>query len=105
MSKINWRWTNDNLLMIGFMVVLAFVAIGLFVNTGKSCDTVIDFIVVGNYTELNGTIPQMQYECVAMCSEQMKGQGYNYFELCYEQCTTIGTLGCDNCRGLVNGTE
>ena len=98
-----FKLTQDNILMIVFACVLFFVAVGLFVNTGKSCDTNVEFIVVGDFEELNGTIPQLQFECIEMCSDQFDNDGYNYLELCYEQCTTAGTLGCDNCRGFVEG--
>lgn len=67
---------------------ILFAGVGLFVNAGRSCDTQVDFIVVGNFSQINGTIPELQFSCVEMCSEQFNND-FQKLKLCYEQCVGV----------------
>jgi hypothetical protein len=86
---------NDTLMSIGLIAVLLFLAVSLLINTGKSCDTNIQFIVVGsnetlgNDTVSNQTLLNIKYDCTKICIDKFYSGG-SAIKDCWNQCNSLG---------------
>lgn len=84
---------NDWLQLGVVLIAFGYVGTGLFVNAGNSCDTKVELIVAGNYSEIppltNGTIVAVQYECIKFCTDELSGS-YTTLNQCWEQCFKLG---------------
>jgi hypothetical protein len=87
---------NETLTALGLIAVLLFVGVSLIINTGKSCDITMQFIVLGanNETLSNDTIGnqsllEIKYSCTKICIERFENQ-YSYINDCWKQCNSLG---------------
>jgi hypothetical protein len=57
-----WSWSQDNIMMCGFMFALIFVGVSLLINTGKSCDSTNNFVVLSDANLSNQSLSQLYFE-------------------------------------------
>lgn len=87
---------NETLMSIGLILVLLFVGVSLIINTSKSCDTYMQFILLGadNETQLNlslsnQTVLEIRYACTQICINKFYSDSYD-LRNCWEQCNGLG---------------
>lgn len=86
------KWLMDNLFMLVIVPVLIFLGISLLINTGKSCDTTTNFLVLQDANLTNQSLSILYFDCVKFCSDKFAGQGMSSTSNCYQQCDKIGGL-------------
>lgn len=88
-------WNNfikDTLLMIIFICAIIFLGISLLINTGRSCDTTTNFLVLEDANLTNQSLSILYFDCVKFCSDRYAGQGISSTTNCYNQCDKIGGI-------------
>jgi len=83
------------IIQVAFIAALLFVAGSLIYNTGKSCDTTVQFMAVGpnnetipNATISNSTVLGIKYECTQFCANKFYGDSYKLKD-CFAQCNSL----------------
>lgn len=83
---------------IVFIAVILFLGITLLINTSKSCDTYMEFIVLGadnatpieDYNISSIKVIEMRYNCLNICNAQFKSSDGSKLRGCWEQCHLLG---------------
>jgi hypothetical protein len=87
-----WSWSQDSIVTVGFVVALFFVGVALLVNTGKSCDSTNNFVVLSDANLSNQSLSQLYFDCVKYCGDKFAGSQGSKTE-CFAQCKGIGDFG------------
>jgi hypothetical protein len=94
MTKNNF---TENVGLWIFVAALIFVGVSLLINSSKSCDTTMQFIVLGannetvsNQTIGNQSLLEIKYDCTKICIDRFYASGSNDLRDCYNQCNSLG---------------
>lgn len=86
------KWVSDNLMVWVIVATLIFVGVSLLINTGRSCDTTNNFVVLDDANMTNQSLSQLYFDCVKYCGDKFAGLGMSSTTNCFNQCDKIGGL-------------
>lgn len=86
---MGWVWSQDSVIMSAMVFALLFAGVGLLVNTGRSCDTTNNFLVLNDANLSNQSLSQLYFDCLKYCGDKFS-QSLSSKTECFAQCNNIG---------------